>query len=86
MTSDGFATIVSTDTLQLSFKPKKCHNMPLTSCAFLVDKGSLVTASTDYSYMFSRFSDFSVQKSLLALLTQAGLLIVLLLVIADYLY
>lgn len=60
--------------------------MPLTSCAFIMDRQTLVTASTDFTYMFSKMSDFSVQKSLMKLLTQFGVLLICLIILADYLY
>lgn len=59
MTSDGFANLVDAETLRPVLKPKKLHNMPITSCAFQLDKNTLVTASTDYTYKFTNMSDFS---------------------------
>jgi len=38
MTSDGYAIIVNTKSLKPVLKPKKLHNMPLTSCAFMPEK------------------------------------------------
>jgi len=64
MTSDGFANLVSSDNLKPLLKPKKLHNMPITSCAFKADEKTLVTASTDYTYKFTRMSDFSVATTL----------------------
>jgi hypothetical protein len=86
MTSDGCANIVNAQSLQLALKSKKCHNMPLTSCAFLTGKGGLVSASTDFTYLFSRMSDFSAKRTLMSMLMQAGVLIVILIILADYLY
>jgi magnesium-transporting ATPase (P-type) len=86
MTSDGCANIVNANSLQLSLNSKKCHNMPLTACAFLTDRGSLVSASTDFTYLFSRMSDFSAKKTLMSILMQASVLIVILIMLADYLY
>lgn len=37
LTSDGFCNLVSQKTLKPLVKPKKLHNMPITSCAFRGD-------------------------------------------------
>jgi len=63
MTSDGFANILDAETLKPLVKPKKLHNMPITSCAFQLDTNTLVSASMDYTYKFTRISDFSAVKT-----------------------
>jgi hypothetical protein len=59
LTSDGFCNLVSQTTLKPVVKPKKLHNMPITSCAFKGDS-EIVTASTDYTYKFSQISEFNI--------------------------
>jgi len=59
LTSDGFCNLVSQTTLKSVVRPKKLHNMPITSCAFKGDS-EIVTASTDYTYKFSTISDFNL--------------------------
>lgn len=63
MTSDGFANLIDSVTLRPIYKPKKLHNMPITSCAFQYETNTLVTASTDYTYKFTKLSDFSVLRA-----------------------
>lgn len=63
MTSDGFANVINPRTLQPALKPKKLHNMPITSCAFLPVHNYIVTASTDYTYKFSKLTDFSAANT-----------------------
>ena len=86
MTSDGFANLVNADNLKPLLKPKKLHNMPITSCAFKADNNTLVTASTDYTYKFTRMSDFSAITSLQGMIFRFGILFLILVFLADYLY
>lgn len=86
MTSDGFANLIDSTSLKSALLPKKSHNMPLTACAFLPEQNRLVTVSTDYSYKFTRMTDFSYRKSLQTLLFQMGVLLVILVYVADYLF
>lgn len=86
MTSDGFANIVDAESLKSVLKPKKLHNMPITSCAFMLDTNTLVTASTDYTYKFTRLTDFSAVQTARNIAIRLGLLFLLLVLLADYLY
>ena len=83
--SDGFVNLVNADSLKPIQGAKKMHNMVVTGAAFYRDT-TLVTASTDYSYMFTPLSDFSLIRWLTKLLTQFGVLFIILLLVADYLY
>jgi len=86
MTSDGFANIVDAESLRPVTKPKKLHNMPITSCAFQPDRNSVVTASTDYTYKFTNLSDFSATRTFKNLILRLGLLFLILVFLADYFY
>ena len=85
MASTGVAHLLHFESLQPLFEPKKLHNMPITACAMLTDD-RLATASTDYTYKFTAISDFSVLNSAKKWAVQLGLLLLVLLVVADLLY
>ena len=86
MTADGYAILCDPHSLNDVCRPKKLHNMPLTSCAVVQDGRVLVTASTDYSYKFTAVSDFSLAAMLKAWLWQFALFLLTLLFLVDYIY
>jgi WD40 repeat protein len=86
MSSEGSAILVDAETLRPVNKPKKLHNMPITSCAFQKDKNTLVTASTDSTYKFTNLSDFSALQTVKNLILRLGILFLILMFIADYFY
>ena len=85
MTSDGVAVMVNSESLKVTSR-QKLHKMPITSCYYLAPQKMLATASTDYQYRFVKTSQFSVVRSAGQWLVQFGILLVLLLLIANYLY
>jgi hypothetical protein len=86
MTADGFAVMCQPDNLAAVYRPKKLHNMPLTSCTTIENGNTLVTASTDYSYKFTKMSDFSFFAMVKGWLFQFALLFLVLVFLVDYLY
>lgn len=51
LTCDGVCVLVDPNTLKPIKKPKKLHNMPITSVAFTsFDGDKVLTGSTDYTY------------------------------------
>ena len=85
LTSDGFCNLVSQTTLKPIVRPKKLHNMPITSCAFK-GRSEIVTASTDYTYKFSYISDFNLINSIKGWLMQIFATLVMLFLLVDYIY
>jgi hypothetical protein len=85
MTSDGVAVMVNSESLKVTSR-QKLHKMPITSCYYLAAQKMLATASTDYQYRFVKTSQFSVVRSAGQWLLQFGILLVFLLLIANYLY
>ena len=60
--------------------------MVVTGCAFHPNTNTLVTVSTDYSYRFTSMSEFHFVKWATQMGMQLGVLLIVLIFIADYLY
>ena len=83
MTSDGFANMIDVQSFKPLLQPKKLHNMPITSCAYLdINGGVLVTASTDYTYRFTRLSEFNSLMSIAMKMIVIGLLVLIFTILA----
>lgn len=85
MSSDGFVNLVDLETLAPIAKPRKLHNMPVSSVVFREETNELVTAGIDYRYNFVSLSSFSAMTEVKNLLMYMAIVILVLLYFIDYL-
>ena len=67
LSSDGFVSIVDSETLQPVFQPKKLGTMPITSAVYYKDE-ILITGSADYCYNLIPLTNFSALNAVRNLL------------------
>ena len=77
--------MVDLETLTPLSKPKKLHNMPISSAVFREDSNTLITTGLDYRYNFVPLNSFSATAELKNLLMYMAIAILLLLYFIDYL-
>ena len=85
MSSDGFINLVDLETLAPLAKPKKLHNMPISSAVFREESNTLITTGLDYRYNFVPLSSFSAMNEMKNLLMYMAIVILVLLYFIDYL-
>merc|ERR1712060_221000 len=85
MSSDGFISLVDLETLAAEGKPRKLHNMPISSAVFREESNTLVTVGLDYRYNFVPLSSFSAFNEVKNLLMYMAIAVLVLLYFIDYL-